>query len=141
MVEITIGAPTLEGVWSVEGTCTFADLSASLQYFDDGAAFYGSDQSEMDAAKKEVANSMIGTKQPLPDIDFDMIANVWKISRSGKTYTITSPTFDDKSRIGGSEYVIEFTGKDTFKGTMESWSKFGDEYNVFKYDIKGKRKR
>ncbi|MBN2728157.1 MAG: zinc ribbon domain-containing protein [Bacteroidales bacterium] len=141
IVEITIGSPALEGVWSVEGKCTFADLSASLQYFDNGADIYGVDQSEMDAAKKETANAMIGKKYPLPDVDFDMIANIWKISRSGKTYTITSPTFNDKSRIGGSEYVIEFTGKDTFTGTMESWSGFGGEYNVFKYDITGKRKR
>ena len=141
VVEITIGAPTLEGKWSVEGTCTFADLSASLQYFDNGAEMYGVDQSEMDAAKKETANAMIGTKQKLPDIDFDMIANVWKVSRNGKVYTITSPTFNDKSKIGGSEYVIEFTGKDSFKGTMESWSGFGGQYNVFKYDISGKRKR
>jgi hypothetical protein len=141
VVEITIGAPALEGVWSLSATCTYADLSASLQYFDSGSGMYGVDQAEMDAAKKETENAMIGKKVELPDLDFDMIIPIWEVTRSGKTYTVTSPTFNKKGGLGGSKYEITFTGKDSFTGTLETISHVGDKSNVMKYDVVGKRKR
>ncbi len=145
VVEIIIGAPKLEGVWKVEGTCTAAKLDASFSAIDEFASsydyvMYGSEGNYNDA-KKEAEKAMIGTTTPLADFDMNGIELIWMVKKEGEYYIIESPTFADKESLGGSKYKIKFTGKDSFEGVMEATGNIGGKSNHLKYDVKGTRIR
>lgn len=138
VVEIIIGSPKLEGTWKLDATITFMKLDASLQYMDAMADFYGSG----DEYRKERANvteGMKGQKAKLPDLVMDGMENIWKVTKEGGFIVITSPGFEDKKGLGGSQYRIKFNGRKQFTGTMESRGYLGTKENVTKFDIVGTR--
>jgi hypothetical protein len=140
VVEIIVGGPKLEGVWSIDAVCTEAVLNASLQYVESFAEDLGAAE-EVAEGKKETTNAMIGKKIDVPDVDFDMIMPIWDKSKEGKYHVISSPGFEDKDRLGGTQYKVMLTGRNSFEGTMETRSNFGGKANIMKYKITGKKKR
>ena len=138
IVEILIGAPKLEGTWKLDATCTFAKLDASLQYMDAMADMYGSgDEYRKERAK--TTESMKGQKGQFPDLVMDGMEYIWKVTKEAGYTVISSPGFDDKKGLGGTQYRIKFNGRKQFSGTMETRSYLGDKENVMKFDVIGTR--
>jgi len=138
VVEITIGSPKLEGTWKLDATCTYAKLDASLQYMDAMADLYGSGD-EYRKVRGETTESMKGQKGQFPDLVMDGMEYIWKVSKEGGYYVITSPDFDNKSSLGGTQYRIKFNGRKQFTGTIETRGYLGQKENIMKFDVVGTR--
>jgi ribosomal protein L40E len=140
VVEIIIGGPKLDGVWAIDAVCTEAIMDASLQYLESFSDKMGTSE-EFEEGKKQTTNALIGKKVDIPDVDFDMIMPIWDKSKEGKYHVISSPGFEDKDRLGGTQYKIMLTGRNSFEGTMETRSNYGGKTNIMKYKITGRKKR
>lgn len=138
IVEILIGTPKLEGTWKLDATCTFAKLDASLQYMDAMADLYGSGD-EYRKARAETTESMKGQKAQFPDLVMDGMEYIWKVTKESGFVVITSPDFDNKNSLGGTQYRIKFNGRKQFTGTIETRSYLGDKENIMKFDVIGTR--
>lgn len=138
VVEIIIGSPKLEGTWKLDATCTFAKLDASLQYMDGMADLYGSGD-EYRKVRAETTESMKGQKGQFPDLVMDGMEYIWKVTRENGFIVITSPGFEDKKGLGGTQYRIKFQGPKKFTGTIETRGYLGDKENIMKFDVIGTR--